>query len=47
MCQDSNGMFNYKIKFVFNQKIYIKIISCKIKRFQKLMWRNIMRSTKN
>jgi hypothetical protein len=47
MCQDSNGMFNYRIKFIFNLKIYIKIMMCKIVRFQKLMWRNIMRSTKS
>ena len=25
MCQDSNRMFNYRIKFKFNYKIYIKI----------------------
>ena len=37
MCQDSNGKFNNKIKFKFNQKIYIKIMRCKIVRFQKLM----------
>ena len=47
MCQDSNGKFNNKIKFKFNQKIYIKIMSCKIVRFQKLMWRNMMRLTKS
>ena len=45
--QNSNGRFNYRIKFIFNQKIYIKIMMCKIMRFQKLMWYNIMRSTKN
>ena len=43
MCQNSNGKFNNRIKFKFNQKIYIKIIMCKIVRFQKLMWCNIMR----
>ena len=37
MCQDSNGKFNNRIKFKFNQKIYIKIMRCKIVRFQKLM----------
>ena len=47
MCQNSNGMFNNKIKFKFNQKIYIKIMRYKIVRFQKLMWRNMMRSTKS
>ena len=47
ICQDFNGRFNYKIKFEFNQKIYIKIMRCKIVRFQKLMCRNIMRSTKS
>ena len=47
MCQDSNRRFNYRIKFIFNQKIYIKIMRCKIVRFQKLMWHNIMRSTKS
>ena len=47
MCQDSNGKFNNRIKFKFNQKIYIKIMRCKIMRFQKLMWRNMMRSTKS
>ena len=47
ICKDSNGMFNYRIKFIFNQKIYIKIMRCKIVRFQKLMWHNIMRSTKS
>ena len=47
MCQDSNGMFNYRIKFIFNQKIYIKIMMYKIMRFQKLIWQNIMRSTKS
>ena len=47
ICQDSNGRFNYRIKFILNQKIYIKIIRCKIVRFQKLMWHNIMRSTKS
>ena len=45
MCQDSNRRFNYRIKFIFNYKIYIKIMRCKIVRFQKLMWYNIMRST--
>ena len=33
MCQDFNRMFNYRIKFIFNQKIYIKIMRCKIVRF--------------
>ena len=47
MYQDSNRMFNYRIKFKFNQKIYIKIMRCKIVRTQKLMWPNIMRSTKS
>ena len=47
MCQDSNGRFNYRIKFIFNQKTYIKIMMCKIVRFQKLMYRNIMMSTKS
>ena len=47
MCQNSNGMFNNRIKFKFNQEIYIKTMRCKIMRFQKLMWRNIMRSTKS
>ena len=37
MCQDSNGKFNNRKKFKFNQKIYIKIMRCKIVRFQKLM----------
>ena len=46
MCQDLNGMFNYRIKFKFNWKIYIKIMRCKIVRTQKLMWHNIMSSTK-
>ena len=47
MCQDSNGRFNYRIKFIFNYKIYIRIMRYKIVRFQKFMWRNIMRSTKS
>ena len=47
MCQNSNGMFNNRIKFKFSYKIYIKIMRCKIVRFQKLMWRNMMRSTKS
>ena len=47
MCQDSNRKFNNRIKFKFNQKIYIKIMRCKIVRFQKLMWRNMMKSTKS
>jgi hypothetical protein len=47
MCQDSNGRFNNRIKFKFNEKIYIKIMRCKIVGFQKLMWLNIMRSTKS
>ena len=47
MCQDFNGRFNYRVKFIFNQKIYIKIMRCKIVRFQKLMWCNIIRSTKS
>ena len=47
MCQDYNGRFNYRIKFIFNQKIYIKIMRCKIVKFQNLMWHNIMRSTKS
>jgi hypothetical protein len=47
MCQNSNRRFNYRIKFIFNWKIYIKIMMCKIMRFQKLMWYNIMRSTKS
>ncbi len=46
MCQDLNGMFNYRIKFKFNWKIYIKIMRYKIVRTQKLMWRNILSSTK-
>ena len=47
MCQNSNGKFNNRIKLKFNQKIYIKIMRCKIVRTQKLMWRNIMRSIKS
>ena len=47
MCQNSNGRFNNRIKFKFNWKIYIKITRCKIVRFQKLMWRNMIRSTKS
>ena len=47
MCQNSNRKFNNRIKFKFNQKIYIKIIRYKIMRFQKLMWRNMIRLTKN
>ena len=47
MCQNSNGRFNNRIKLKFNQKIYIKIIMCKIVRFQKFMWRNMMKSTKS
>ena len=47
MCQNCNGMFNNRIKFKFNYKIYIKIMRYKIVRFQKLMWRNMMRSTKS
>ena len=47
MCQDSNEMFNYRIKFKFNYKIYIKIMRCKIVRTQKLMWHNIIKSNKN
>ena len=47
MCQDFNEIFNYRIKFIFNQKIYIKIMRCKIVRFQKLMWRNIMKLIKS
>ena len=43
MCHE----FNCRIKFIFNEKIYIKIMRCKIIRFQKLMWRIIMRSTKS
>ena len=42
ICQNSNGRFNNRIKFKFNQKIYIKIMRCKIMRFQKLMWRNMI-----
>jgi hypothetical protein len=30
ICQGSNEMFNYRIKFKFNLKIYIKIMRCKI-----------------
>ena len=37
MCQDPNEMFNYRIKFKFNQKIYIKIIKYKIMRTQEVM----------
>ncbi len=47
MYQNSNGRFNNKIKFKFNYKIYIRIMRCKIVRCQKLMWRNMMRSTKS
>jgi hypothetical protein len=47
MCQNSNGRFNNRIKFKFNYKIYIKIMRYKIVRFQKLIWRNMMRSTKS
>ena len=47
MCQNFNGRFNNRIKFKFNQKIYIKIMRCKIVRFQKLIQRNMMRLTKN
>ena len=47
MCQDFNGKFNIRIRFKFNQKKYIKIMRCKIVKFQKLMWRNMIRSTKN
>ena len=47
MCQYFNRRFNYRIKVIFNQKIYIKIMRYKIVRFQKFMWHNIMRSTKS
>ena len=47
ICQNSNERFNNKIKFKFNQKIYIKTMKYKIVRFQKLMWHNMMRSTKS
>ena len=47
MCQNSNRRFNNRIKFKFNQKIYIKIMRCKIVRFQKFMWHNMMRLTKS
>ncbi len=47
MCQDSNGRSNYRIKFKFNLKIYIKMMTRKIVRSQKFMWRNIIRSTKS
>ena len=40
-------MFNYRIKFKFNYKIYIKIIRCKILRSQKFMFRNIIRPIKS
>ena len=30
MCQNSNGRFNNRIKFKFSQKVYIKIMRCKI-----------------
>ena len=39
-CQNSNGRLrkvNNRIKFKFNYKIYIKIMRCKIVRFQELM----------
>ena len=36
MCQNPNGRFNYRIKYKFNWKIYIKIMRCKIVRFQSL-----------
>ena len=39
-CQNSNGRLrkvNNRIKFKFNYKIYIKIMRCKIVRFQKFM----------
>ena len=32
MYQDFNWWFKYKIKFKFNSKIYITIITCKIVR---------------
>ena len=47
ICQNSNRRFNNRIELKFNLKIYIKIMRCKIVRFQKLMWRNIMKSTKS
>jgi hypothetical protein len=47
MCQNSNGMFNNRIKFKFNLEIYIKTMRCEIVRFQKLMWCNMIRSTKS
>ena len=47
MYQNSNGRFNNRIKFKFNQKIYIKVMRCKIVRFQKFMWRNMMRAIKS
>jgi hypothetical protein len=47
MYQNSNRRFNNRIKLKFNYKIYIKIMRCKIERFQKFMWRNMMRSTKS
>jgi hypothetical protein len=31
-CQDSNEMFNYRIKFKSIKNIYIKIMMCKIMR---------------
>ena len=36
MCQNSNEGFNYRIKFIFNQKIYIKIMRCKLWDFKSL-----------
>ena len=47
MCQNSNKKFNNRIKFKFNWEIYIKTMRRKIVRFQKLMWRNMMMSTKS
>jgi hypothetical protein len=40
-------MFNYRIKFKFNYKIYIKIMRYKILRSQKFMCRNIIRLIKS
>lgn len=47
ICLGSNGGFKYIIQFKFNHITYIKIILCKFVRPRKLMWHNIMRSTKS
>ena len=39
-------VFKYKIEFTAYLKIFIRIITCKIMKYEKMMWQTIINSVK-